>query len=490
MKLQAGPSSPPPGRLLPVAVVARHADKILVLFPLAFLIWVVSRYAVAVPFWDQWELVPLLDKTYHGALTFPDLWAQHNEHRPIVPKIIMLGLARLTHWDIRYELALNLLLGVAIFAVLIHQLKITCRKAGAGELRWAGPAIALIVFSGAQYQNWLWGWQIQMFLNLLAVGGGTVLLARENFRWWRFGCAALLGVVANYSFANGLLFWPIGLCILFVVTSGTKTRRAALVGWTLISILTLASYFYHYQKPADLPPLNLVFKMPLEFIAFVLKYTGNLGAQGVTGNDAFDGDLALAIGLAVLVALIWTVGSLLRRRVADVRTLLPYLGMSLYSLGSALMTGVGRVGLGSNQAFVSRYGTMMVPLWATLVVFLFMLRDADVRTGETTAMSTPGCGRSSPDICRVIAGWSLLAVIAAALLGSICALDGARLLSRAQAYGCHALLNLAAHPGSDADYRGLSLLYPRTDVLLQRYPVLVQHQLSVFRAPPLPADSP
>jgi hypothetical protein len=473
-----------------VPFVSRHAGKILALAPLVFLIWTVFHYAVAVPFWDEWELVPLLDKTYHGGPAFHDLWAQHNEHRLLFPQIIMLALARLTHWDVRYELALNLLLALGIFAVFVHQVKLTARKLGLGGLRWAVPVIALIVFSLAQYQNWLWGWQMQMFLNVLAVLGGLVLLANETFHWRRFACAALLGIVATYSFANGLLFWPVGWCLLFVATAGTKARKAALAGWTLISILTLASYLYHYQKPEEHPPLNLVFKMPLEYAAFVLKYTGNLCAQYVGGSDASDGAFELIFGLAALVAFGWAVTMLLRRRMADVRTLLPYFGMSLYSLGSALMTGIGRAGLGSNQALYSRYGTMMVPFWVALVVFLFLLRDGGVQTADAAAVPKPCHDRSAPDGCRTIAEWSLLASIILLLLGSICALAGVQELSRYQAYGRTALLNVAAHPGSAIDYTGLSLLYPRPEVVLQRYPILVQHHLSVFRDPYRPSAAP
>jgi hypothetical protein len=490
MKLRAGSPSYSSGRLPLVPFVARHAGDILALVPLAFLIGAVCQYAVAVPFWDQWELVPLLDKTYHGSLTFSDLWAQHNEHRLLFPQIIMLALARLTHWDIRYELALNLLLALGIFAVFIHQVRITARKLGPGGLRWAVPVIALIVFSLAQYQNWLWGWQMQMFLNLLAVVGGIVLLAHETFQWRRFAFAALLGIVATYSFADGLLFWPLGFCLIFVVTAGTKRVKAALAGWTLISVLTLASYFYHYQKPEGHPPLSLVFKMPLEYAAFVLKYTGNLCAQNIGGSDTIDGTFALIFGLAALVAFGWTIGMLLRQRMADARSLLPYLGMSLYSLGSALMTGIGRIGFGSNQALYSRYGTMMVPFWVALVVFLFLLRGGDAQTADAAAASKPGRGWQSPAVCRIIAGGSLLAAVTLLLLGSVCALAGVQQFSRSQAYGRNALLNLAAHPGSDIDYRGLSLLYPRPHVLLQRCPVLLQHQLSVFRNPRRPAASP
>ena len=113
-------SQPVQPGLSPLSVfLSRYGDKILALVPLAFLIWVVVHYAVAVPFMDQWDMVPLLEKTYHGELTFHDLWAQHNEHRPVFPQLIMLLLARLTHWNIHYELAVSITLALGIFAVFI-----------------------------------------------------------------------------------------------------------------------------------------------------------------------------------------------------------------------------------------------------------------------------------------------------------------------------------------------------------------------------------
>src|ERR1035438_6445895 len=292
--------------------LSRYGDKILALVPLAFLLCVVARYAVAVPYWDQWEFVPLLEKTYHGQLTFHDLWAQHNEHRILFPKIIMLALARLTGWNIRCELAVNIILALGIFAVFIHQVKITGRKLGIAGLPWAIPALSLIVFSISQYQNWLWGWQLQMLLNLLAVVGGILLLANGTFSWSRFAAAALLGMVATYSFANGTLFWPIGLVILLVVTAGKRERQPAMIAWLSVSVLTLGSYLYHYQKPEEHPALNLIFKMPVEYASFVLKYIGGICAQYVGGSIPADCDFALLFGLAAILAMGWAGWMLVR----------------------------------------------------------------------------------------------------------------------------------------------------------------------------------
>ena len=248
MKPEANPG---PGQSAPASVaslISQHGDKLLAVVPFAYLVWVVSRYAVAVPYWDQWDLVPLLDKMYRGELAFSDLWAQHNEHRPLIPQVIMLGLARLTGWNIRYELGVNVGLACGVFAILAWQIRATGRTLGVAGLRWAIPASSLIVFSISQYQNWLWGWQIQMFLNMLAAVGGMVLLAQPAFAWRRFAAAALLGIMATYSFANGVLFWPIGLGILLVVTRGRSERKASLAAWLLVSLLTLGSVLLALPK--------------------------------------------------------------------------------------------------------------------------------------------------------------------------------------------------------------------------------------------------
>jgi len=471
------------------AFLSRHGDKILALVPLAFLIWMIAQYAVIVPYLDQWELVPLLEKTYHGELTFHDLWAQHNEHRLVFPQLIMLLLARLTHWNIRCELALNLVLALGIFAVFIRQLKITGRRPGIAGLPWAIPAVSLIVFSVSQYQNWLWGWQLQMFLSLLSVAGGIVLLANDTFRWWKFAVAAALGIVATYSFANGALLWPIGLLLLFIKTRAGE-KRAATAGWLLIGALTMATYFHDYQEPERHPSLLLVFKMPVEYAVYVFKYLGAICAEGLGGDTSADGDFALIFGLAGTVATVWAGWMLLRKKIADFGTLLPYFGLSLYSIGSALVTGVGRLGFGTNQAMASRYCTMVVPLWVSLVVFLILLRTGGSRAANAAPAHKQRREKPAPLGCRQIAGSLLLIAIIMLALGSVSATDGAKFLSDVQASGRNCLLNVAANPASETDFRGLRSLYPRPAVVMERYPILIKHHLSLFHDAPASPVSP
>src|SRR4051794_2788618 len=70
------------------------AAAVLVMAPACVCGFYVFHNAVDVPSWDQWELVGLLVKSSHGELRFADLHAQHNEHRVLFPRLLMLGLAR------------------------------------------------------------------------------------------------------------------------------------------------------------------------------------------------------------------------------------------------------------------------------------------------------------------------------------------------------------------------------------------------------------
>ena len=95
---------------------------VLSLIPIVVLIYFVVEYTVNVPHWDQWGLVPLLEKSYSGTLSFGDLWAQHNEHRAFFPKIVMLTLARFSGWNIAYELAANIIVSIGILTVITFHL--------------------------------------------------------------------------------------------------------------------------------------------------------------------------------------------------------------------------------------------------------------------------------------------------------------------------------------------------------------------------------
>jgi hypothetical protein len=458
----------------------RNSWWLLAIVPFAFLLYTVVQLNVPVPFLDEWELVPLLEKMYGGSLTLDDLWKLHNEHRLLFPKMIMLGLARLTDWDIRYEMATSVLLAVGIFLLLALQVKITARKLAAPELRWAIPLFSIIIFSISQYQNWFWGWQLQMFLSGFGVIGGIVLLANPPVTWFRFVGAALLGIVASYSFGNGGVFWLVGLFVLLVVTEPGKGRWFRLAVWLLLSGLTMGLYFYHYDRLGEHPPLVLLFSEPIQYFIYVFKYFGNICAQYPSSPTSINGGFSLIYGIGGLGILIWALGVLRRNKLIEFKTLVPFLAMSLYTIGSALVIGVGRVGLGTDQAVASRYCTVTAPFWASLVMVLLIL-----------LIKTKAQLMSSLAVQRRTAEWVLQLVTILLIVGSALAFNRAENMVRAQDVGRKRLLTIPIHPGAGVDYSSLRAIHPQPRLILERFPFLKEHRLSIFRdestgTPPAP----
>jgi hypothetical protein len=352
--------------------IKRLCCALLALGPLVYLIVVVVRFSVDVPFWDEWGFIPFLEKSYQGTLSLRDFWAQENEQRPIFPKAIMLVLARLTGWNIAYEVGFSVSLAVGIFIALMCQIRATLKSIGNSRTNWwVAPLLSLMVFSMSQAKNWLWGYQLNVFLNLLAALTGIFLLARPVFRWWRFACAALLGIIATYSFANGMVYWPIGLAMLAVSSPSRKAAASRAIIWGAVGALAIGSYLYNFKYPSYYPSLWSSLERPTESIAFLLSYLGQPLASFVHRDHSA---LTGLFGILLLSSLLWV---LIKSGRMTPRQIIPFGTLAAYIIGTAAMASVGRVGLlGSEGAFQGRYVTYASQLWVVNVVLLWILIDS------------------------------------------------------------------------------------------------------------------
>lgn len=141
----------------------------------------------------------------------------------------MISLAVLTGWDTRYEVATNIILAVASSALLWLLLRRTF--AHRTVLAVAAFVVSVIVFSPSQYENWLWGWQIQWFLNLLAlIAAVWALSGWRQSPWPRLVVAAAAATVATYSLASGFLVWLICLPLIWLTRTSSDLCR---YGWQL-----------------------------------------------------------------------------------------------------------------------------------------------------------------------------------------------------------------------------------------------------------------
>jgi hypothetical protein len=301
----------------------------------------------------------------------------------------MLALAHASRYNIAWELAVILLLAAAGFALVWRQLVKTAATPGYSGIPWTAPAISLLMFTLGQAENWLWGWQIQIFLNVLAVVAGLSLLGGGAFSWKKFWGAVGLGILGTYSFANGLIIWPLGLLALLLwppKDKGGKTR--ALAAWAVASAFTVISYFYQFQydSPSGTPLTHFLIR-PEEYILYLLKYLG----RPVVNYE----DYATAAGLIGLVLFASFSFLVLRDRRGKTSAFFPFILFGLYAIGCGLLTGIGRVGFGSAQAMSGRYVPFSALIWVSNFAFLYALwREvrARMRARPLKALSLAGIG--------------------------------------------------------------------------------------------------
>jgi hypothetical protein len=433
---------------------------ILALIPLLILVINVAKYHIDVPFWDQWNFVPLLGKSYEQGVTLSDLWSQHNEHRLLFPRLIMLGLAHASRYNIVWELVVIIILAAAIFVLLWHQFSKTIRALGYSGFPWVVPLFSLLVFSLGQSENWLWGWQIQIFLNVLATVAGFVLLGGGAFRWGKFWWALGFGILATYSFANGLLFWPLGfLAIILAPPRSKRPKVLALSAWAVAPIGVAASYIYQfrYESPSGKPWTQFL-NQPGEYLQYLFKYLG----RPVINYEEY----ALAIGFIGLLLFGFLSLRFFWKKRGEVQPILPFFLFGLYSIGCGLLTGIGRVGFGSAQAMSGRYVPFSILIWVSNFAFLYILSQ-EIRARM----------RALPPRILSLAGISVLSFILVFGIARTSYRVGHRVF---KSYHSRMLPARAAVLRGD-DEPLLLRLYVDADYVRRGIEVLKKHGLSVFR---------
>lgn len=425
--------------------LARIATFVFFLAMLAF----TARYALALPYWDQWKFVPVLDRFFGGRITFHDLWAQHNAHRIVFPRLVMLMLARLTGWNIAWEIGANLVLASTIFMLFVRSAQQRLALPVLAHV-WIAPPIALLIFSLAQWQNLVWGWQIQVFMNVTAAVAGLLVLTSHPLTPSRFLAAVALGIVATFSFASGLAYWFAGLCAVPWVTPRPVRWFAA---WIAVTAAVIALYLHGFEVPSShSEPTDALDRLGT-FAGYVFTFIG--GAVLSVSNPYHAPTWpSLMVGLAAVASLVGMVVYAARRK--EIVRITPWIAIAIYVLGSAAITGLGRLDEGSAQALASRYTTVAAPFWAAwLLLAIHTATTAGSRSRAPIAMA-----------------------IAVVLVTAAC--NSAR-GAHAGSQRCRHVLaakDALIHSGDD-DL--LQRIYPRPEELRELQPLLRQRRLSIFR---------
>src|SRR5215212_6755656 len=330
-----------------------------ILVPAALPYLYVHAFGVNVVFADAWDTVLVFRKFSSGRLAFADLYAQHVEHRMFFPRGAELLLGMLT----RYNSVAEMYLIVSCFVITAAVLLVAFRTEIGLPLIFFVP-VALLIFSFRQYENMLFGFQINfaftqtfgvLALYLLSSSG------RGNFRAYAFAAALGSATIASFSTAQGLLVWPAGLLGLLLGSVAGPGKKVLVGLWGIVGVAEWVAYFVDYHTPRGHPPL-------LDALGHIGKTPGYFltllgSALFWQPEHAYAG--GLVIGCLALAMFLATYGG------GVIREHPFWVSLLFYSLFILATITLGRSGMfGVLQATASRYATFSILAVASLYALL------------------------------------------------------------------------------------------------------------------------
>ncbi len=316
----------------------------------AALLGYVGSFARDVPWWDDWDLVPVLSG--REPVTAAWLWERHNEHRLLVPKLVHLALAAAAGGaDFRTGAYLNALLLAGGTLVLI----LTARRLR-GHTAVADAIFPLILLHWGQYENLIWSFQVQFIVAtaLFLVAVALLVTACPERLGWRGLLVGVCAIVLPFCGINGAVLAP-ALVLWLAWVARRHTRWLLLLA--LGAAVVLAGSLLDFSPAALHPPAPTV-----GAISSLLVLLMAAGPVGVVCGGAMVGTLMLLLTLTSAGLLARSCGTARLERLRGVG-LLAAIGTVL-ALGVAV--GWGRAGLHADNpgsiTGVTRYITLMAPL--------------------------------------------------------------------------------------------------------------------------------
>lgn len=317
----------------------------------------------SVPFGDMWPGDLLFYIATSGG-DYSHWWAQHNEHRIVLSRLLFWIDLGLLQGKTPFLQMVNYGLAFAICAVLCRLASRSLREVdGVWLTPYLAPVIVVSCFSLVQYENLYWGFQSQFFLVYLLPLCAIYCLSRAgavatgNNHFW---LACLLAILSAGAMANGVLAAP----VLFLQAILLRLRLWRLVVLAMLALLVPLLYFHEYVAAPGHGSLGvLLHQYPVDVLTYLLLYLGSPFHVLVGGSPL----LAKLMG----GLLVGSSAFFLWRELASPPRLVyrvALLAVLLFVGGSGLGTAAGRMFLGLEQALSYRYTTPALVAWCALLI--------------------------------------------------------------------------------------------------------------------------
>jgi hypothetical protein len=429
------------------------------LSPAVLLFYFVWRFGTDLPLWDEWNafILNTIQLRDQGMLGLSALFAQHNEHRIVFPRLLTLANAHLFHWNRVAEMYVTAAL-LVLAAFFLYRL---LRESNVGLAPLYFIPMVWTLMSWRQWSNLLKAFQSQVGLLVAGVTLAVYLLHRikgvGRYTW----LAAAAGFIASFSFAAGLLVWPVGLFQLVMERvygkPGARPGPGAVGVWCGAGAFTYVLYFVGYFTPPTPWPHGLAYLLhhPVE--------AGEYTAILIGSPLSFRPEAAGAMGVLLIALGAYALFMLFRLPRTDRVRAAPWLALILFTLLSSAVICDGRLGLGLGGALSSRYCS--ITMLGIVAVYALLIQ----------------CSVAAPRPATVVACGSMLVLL---VFGIITNYIGWRVDPVAQQF--LDTVEVGAYAVRNADVVSddvLMSVHPMPQVVREGVAVLKAHRYSLFHNP-------
>jgi hypothetical protein len=320
----------------------------------------ILRDGVNMRYFDEWSYAGMFRQVHNG--DYSGIWAPLNESRQPVTRILILLAAFSFHGDVRAQMVVSWLIACITAFNLCIPGRQTVKTSLVRAICWT--LASLLVFSPLQYENWLWGNQIGLFIPFACLTGSLIIVRKWASNFAAKLAIAALCLIATFSFACGMVTWII--MTPWIWRSG-KNRALFRGIWLVLIAVTVILYFRGMDVSTDLGPDWL--RDPFATMKFYLVFLGNAVAESmgipiVATYGAF-------IFLLSFVLVIYIIRK--ERRAQNFPRLSPWLSILAYGAVVAAQATKGRLRLGINAALFPRYVTFANILLIALIHIIAIL---------------------------------------------------------------------------------------------------------------------
>jgi MFS family permease len=316
---------------------------------------------VPVPYFDEWDQFPqmiaLRDADFSTSNVFTYAWAQHNEHRIVIPKFIYF--LDMTYFDYKgYFPLVCIFIFQTMVVGMLAWLLVSNKNYLLAKLLFISFAI-VAVFDLTQYENFLSTFQTSFVGCFAFAVTALVLYAKyvESERRAYLFSAVIFASLSSLSLASGLFIWLALALLAYFIRAKHYVQSFAFVGTFLMFLLL---YLHGYISPAiHANPVDSLIHHPLLVLNFLAIWLGNIA--GTVSAAKLLGSIGL---FALIVLVVYLVRGEKRTHHVQIYTLL---GICLFVLMAGFVISLGRINFGVEQAMASRYSTPVLLFWMGLL---------------------------------------------------------------------------------------------------------------------------